>query len=32
MSRAWLVWFWIVLVIVLATAAFISPPLEGVFT
>jgi hypothetical protein len=32
MSRGWLVWFWIILVIVLATAALTNPPLERIFT
>lgn len=28
MSRTWIVWFWIILVIVLATAALTSAPFE----
>ena len=32
MSRAWLVWFWIILVTVLAIAALTNPPLDRVIT
>ena len=32
MPRTWIVWFWIILVIALATAALTSTPLDRMFT
>jgi hypothetical protein len=32
MPRTWIVWFWIILVIGLATAALTSTPLDRLFT
>lgn len=32
MSRAWVVWFWIILVIALAAATLTSAPVERLFS